>query len=598
MDRFTTEGPVASLAWMLQQVASGGQAFAYRLGRLATRSGWAHSSWVEAVCLLGMALGLNLIGNDRTSLWDRDEPRYAQCAREMRDSGDYLRPSFNGEPRNHKPVLSYWLIQAGVAIGGDTPFGNRLMSAVCGAATCLMVWHIGRRMFGATVGRIAGFVMTSAPLVIIESKLATTDAPLAFFLTLTAWSVWELVQRRSARWAAVFWVSLAGTILIKGPVGPGFLASSALVAWLVGGRPRVAWGRLRMRWGIPLLVGLTAPWYVAIGWLTRGEFFRVALGQQLLARAAHGIETHGGFPGYYLAATLLAFFPWSVFLPLAAPLLWQNRKAKAAFSFLAGWIVGPLLVLEVFHTKLIHYYLPAMGGCALVVAWALEQIALSERNLRRWRLGRLALGLLMGMGLTLSVILTAALWILPAGLRLPSLAIAVVIGATVLLSAEQFHRAAGRRAWPLLAAGTAASFVLLSGWLLPNLERYRLTPKVASRLAEVCRETSAHAMLWTFQPPGVVYDFGQRVLVRRDEDWMMRQVRDKGALAAPLFDWEVVVLERDPRLTLDRHGSVSGINVESGRTQTLEMVVIRPAATSLLDRPGADLALGQQPLVK
>src|SRR3954466_1057169 len=82
-----------------------------------------------------LALTLNLTGNGRVSLWDRDEPRYAGCTREMRSSGDWMHPTFNAEPRYHKPVLIYWLMLAGTAVGGDSPFGARLVSALAGAGT-------------------------------------------------------------------------------------------------------------------------------------------------------------------------------------------------------------------------------------------------------------------------------------------------------------------------------------------------------------------------------------------------------------------------------------------------------------------------------
>ena len=72
---------------------------------------------------------LNLAGNGRTGLWDRDEPRYAVCVREMRARGDWLFPTFNGAPRYHKPILIYWLMGLGTALGGDNPFGVRLVSS-------------------------------------------------------------------------------------------------------------------------------------------------------------------------------------------------------------------------------------------------------------------------------------------------------------------------------------------------------------------------------------------------------------------------------------------------------------------------------------
>ena len=60
--------------------------------------------------IAALSLTVNLAGNSRTGLWDRDEPRFAVAVREMRSRGDWIFPTFNGEPRYHKPILIYWLM--------------------------------------------------------------------------------------------------------------------------------------------------------------------------------------------------------------------------------------------------------------------------------------------------------------------------------------------------------------------------------------------------------------------------------------------------------------------------------------------------------
>src|SRR5271157_270450 len=84
------------------------------------------SGWIAPIAIALLALTLNLAGNARTGLWDRDEPRYAGAVREMRARGDWIFPTFNGEPRYHKPILIYWLMGLSTTLAGDTPFGARL----------------------------------------------------------------------------------------------------------------------------------------------------------------------------------------------------------------------------------------------------------------------------------------------------------------------------------------------------------------------------------------------------------------------------------------------------------------------------------------
>src|SRR3954469_3995665 len=154
-------------------------------------------AWLAPVMIAALALCINLAGNSGTGLWDRDEPRYAVAVREMRASGNWLIPSFNGEPRYHKPILIYWLMGLGTAIGGDHPFGARLASALAGAGTCVLSWLLARRMLGARAGLLAGLMLAVAPVAVAESKLATTDATLALWLVGWQCCLWDV-----ARWPA------------------------------------------------------------------------------------------------------------------------------------------------------------------------------------------------------------------------------------------------------------------------------------------------------------------------------------------------------------------------------------------------------------
>lgn len=162
-----------------------------------------------ALLIICASLTVNLIGNNKVSLWDRDEPRYAQSVREMRQGSHWLTPSFNGEPRYQKPILIYWLMRATTALAGDTPFGARLVSSASGACLCLCTWFLGRRMFGSRVGFISALILATAPIVVVESKLATTDAALALLVTCAMACAWELKTRRSLFVSLLFCLLMA-----------------------------------------------------------------------------------------------------------------------------------------------------------------------------------------------------------------------------------------------------------------------------------------------------------------------------------------------------------------------------------------------------
>lgn len=552
----------------------------------AAQAGEPRALWIEAALIALLALVLNLAGNGQTSLWDRDEPRYAGCTREMRQSGDLIHPTFNAEPRYHKPVLIYWLMLATTAVAGDNPFGARLVSSLAGTVSVLLVWTLGRRMFGASIGRLAASILATAPLMVAESKLATTDATLMAFLTACWLALWELSQRASKRWAATFWVCLALATLTKGPVGPALIACSLVVSTLWGG-PRGWWRR--MHWG-PGLVGFTliaAPWYIAIAVVSQGEFYREAMGKHVLQRMTSGLETHGGFPGYYVVGTLLGLYPWSVLLPAGLLAAWVKRSSQPALGFLAGWIVGPLLLLEVVRTKLVHYYLPAFGGCALMAAWVLTSVAASELRLRRWPLGRLALGLLLGIGLGAAGAMLA-LGVLTRGAALvPFGLMALTVATGTIVAFRQLHAGSTMPASRVLVGTWALTMLVLGGWALPAVEPHRLSPRVAQRLRAIQEAEGVAPLMVGFQPPAVVYHFGAPIPVLQTRDWLAEQLRQQGPMVAALTGPELDLLRKDQGWDLDVREPLSGFDVERGRVVELQLVVIRPNP-ALASRPRVD----------
>jgi 4-amino-4-deoxy-L-arabinose transferase-like glycosyltransferase len=493
----------------------------------------------------------------------------------MMARGDWIRPTFNGEPRYHKPVLIYWLMRSGYALCGDNPFGARLVSAVAGTATCLVVLTMGRRLMGDRAGFLAALMLTTAPIMVVESKLATTDATLALFLVSAQFALWELSRRDSRAWAAAFWVLLALAMLTKGPVGPVLIACAGLMSWWWRG-PTSMWSRLRWKRGILLFLLVAAPWYIAIGLVTQGDFFRFALGKQIAERMTTNMEQHGGFPGYYVFSSLLTFHPWSALLPAAIVAAWTRRRVDPRLGFLLGWIIGPLILLECVKTKLVHYYLPAYPAAALLAAWLVTEVVAEGVNLRRWPLGRLGLGLLGGVGIGTATAFVALAVVLPSALRWPCLATATMVAAGTLWGLFRLQRAATERAVLGLAVTSSLAMLCLGGWLLPAAEPYRLTRVVGEKLARITKEMNVEPILLSFQEPTVVYAMGRSAtLVRTWETFYERLDRHGELLTALIPMEEAEFARRNDHLEVVHIETVEGFNLNKGQSQTLRLATIR-----------------------
>src|SRR5262245_56209267 len=129
----------------------------------------------DRLLIAAAAILLELGGLGSTPLFDRDEARFAEAARDMRARGDPLVPHFNGEPRYHKPILAYWLIWASFAALGETEAAVRLPSVLSTAALAVVVYELGLLFYSRRAGLLAALLLLCAPLVWFEGRVGTAD---------------------------------------------------------------------------------------------------------------------------------------------------------------------------------------------------------------------------------------------------------------------------------------------------------------------------------------------------------------------------------------------------------------------------------------
>lgn len=132
-----------------------------------------------------------------TRLWDRDEPRNAQCAWEMLQRNDWVVPTFNGELRGHKPVLLYWLMMVAYTWLGKTEFAARFWSALLSVGTCILTADLVGKATRPSTGIWAGTILASSLLFVVAARAATPDAVLMFFTTAALWWFAQNVCRQT-----------------------------------------------------------------------------------------------------------------------------------------------------------------------------------------------------------------------------------------------------------------------------------------------------------------------------------------------------------------------------------------------------------------
>jgi 4-amino-4-deoxy-L-arabinose transferase-like glycosyltransferase len=545
----------------------------------------AKAGWPRALAAAAAILVAFLALTPWTTLWDRDEPRFAQATVEMLASGNYLYPTFNGHLRPDKPILIYWLMALSVRLLGATELAARFWAPVGLALTALLTWWTGKRLLSPRAGLWAMAVLATTPLTLMEGLAATTDAVLLAAIT-GAMAAFAAALSRGPRGRHL--VALAAALglaqLAKGPVGLAVpvLAMLGALGWL-------AW-RERMGRGIAgdvflivlgaaLGTGLFLLWAVPANDATFGEFARQGIGHQVVERVLSPMEGHGGnrllsLP-YYLIVVLIGFAPWTLYLPGAASAVLGGRAGgPRARALLLGWAAPVFVMFTLIATRLPHYLLPLWPALALAVGGTLaaeREGRLDERD-RRWL--RRGAWLFSPVALLEAAGLFAVVWSPPlAGLRWPCLALALVILGTALAALRRHLGGDLSQGARLLCGGTALSLAIAGVWALPAFDRVKPVPPVA---AAIRVQTPPDTPLATF-------DFDEPSLVFYARREPVAPLPSAAAVAAwaRAGDYGVLVL---PRAALDRvtaaYGALPlreiaaahGINIPKGKR--LELVAL------------------------
>jgi hypothetical protein len=250
-------------------------------------------------------------------------------------------------------------------------------------------------------------------------------------------------------------------------------------------------------------------------------------------------------------------------------------------------VIGPLLLLECFHTKLIHYYLPAFPACALLTAWLVMRVVAEGVNIRRKPLGRLAIALLVGIGLVGIVVLGAAATMVERQFVSPMLLLALVLAAGTLIGASSFQQGATERAAYWLAATWALLLLIATAWLIPLAEPYRSSRILGEKLASLAAKLKIEPVLLDYKEPGVFYAFGHPIATTDDRDGFFAQLAGGRSVLTVARPSEVERMRSYFGLFVTPVDQVEGFIMAKGKKQTLQLAVVRKK-----DEPLAEPTLG------
>ena len=344
----------------------------------------------HAIALVAVSILTFFAGLGQSAITDSDEAFYAESAREMVATGDWLTPRFNETNRFEKPVLYYWLAASAYVVFGVNEMAARLPSALAGLGLALLTFACARRWLDPPTALTAGLITATSFGYVSMARQALPDLPLAFFVSLATWGLiraWlddpaqapltDAVARR--RWLLVAAAAAGCGFLMKGPVAialPGIVVVPILgwEAWQ--GRSRTHLGASDIAMAAAVFTLLAAPWFVAManehGTAYLHRFF-IDENVERFATERYNAARPFWYYGPIVAGGLL---PWSPFMLLWWPGIVDTIRARRGPSVstlrLIVWAAAPLVFYSLSIGKQPRYILPVLPPLAVLLAVAIQ----------------------------------------------------------------------------------------------------------------------------------------------------------------------------------------------------------------------------------
>ncbi len=329
-----------------------------------------------------------------------DEGRYAEIAREMFMTGDWITPRYNGYLYFEKPPLQTWFNTLTFYIFGIGDWQARLYTALTSFVGVLLVAKTAQLLFKSTAaGFCTALILASAPYWNLLGHFNVLDMGLSFWMTTSLCSLLlaqrpDLDPKVQRYWMWGCWAGMALSVLSKGLIGV-MLPGAVLVLYSLALRDWKIWRRLHLVTGGLLFLILTAPWFVLVEQRNPGfaDFFFIV---QQFRRYLTPEQQRPGAWYYFIPVLLIGFLPW---LSLAVRSAWQaightyqgirnqsenllprQSNGFSPIGLLSIWSGFIFIFFSASHSKLISYILPIAPAIALLLG-----LAASKLTNAQWR---------------------------------------------------------------------------------------------------------------------------------------------------------------------------------------------------------------------
>lgn len=348
-------------------------------------------------------------------LMDDADSVHAEAAREMLAHDDWVTLRINqGFRYMEKAPLMYWAVGTSFDIFGVHDWSARLPIALGVLALLLVVYRLGRRVYGEEGGFYSALVLATGFGPFIFTRILIPDMAVGLWLALGLdFFLTSLEQEKPSRW--VCWelaATMALNVLTKGLIGLIFPIGTILIFLLLTGNLRHLL-KLRLVSSFLVFLLIAAPWHLLASFYNpaqgqvRGFFWFYFINEQFLR------YINKRFPYDYDTVPLWLFWglmliwlmPWTAFIVPALRQIpirikeWRSQMtARQRGTLLFALWAGIVLLFFSFSSRQEYYVIPGVPGLALLLGGWLAKETVSPLDSRERRSGRISAGVLLVMG--------------------------------------------------------------------------------------------------------------------------------------------------------------------------------------------------------
>lgn len=338
--------------------------------------------WVPCGLLVLWVGMLLLVPNPGPSLMAYDEGWYAQQARWIVETGDWVTQHWWYQPLYDRAMGLQWLIALSYSLFGVSVTVARLPSALACLASVLLLYGIGTQVMPRSEAWLGAAILAVTPIWMQAAGLATQDVPLICLELLTIWSLLQSERHPSWRrsWGLVaggtiglaftiksfmivpFGVALLPYLLLEHPRHRHLTNPGLYLGLVLGFMPTFIW------WGLSI---------AQYGWFPLKQLF-----SHLFYLSEHDYHRAGAF--YYFWNLPVTGFPWPLLAIPGIGIVLQSNHYKRRLLWL-GYPAVLFVELTLFTTRTWYYGMQLLPWVALLASVTLSWLGRGYTHPSRWR---------------------------------------------------------------------------------------------------------------------------------------------------------------------------------------------------------------------